>query len=313
MPVLAWPLALLLLPLPWLAARWLPLAEAGPALRLPGRPFLQGSRYFAATGRRPGGVAVLVWLCLVVALARPLWPEVVPTEAGPAPSDLLLVLDVSASMDAEDLLLHGRPASRLTVAKAIAAELVHSLGPGRAGLVVFGSAAHVHTPLTRDKAALLDGLAALQSGLAGRGSALDDAIVLAAERLAGTSAGRQSMLVLSDGAARPGGKAVAGNVGGVAPGDLKIHALLVAGRRPASGSGEADSASLQALAERSAGSFARVADGDGLRAFLQGIRQAAGPGRPPATRWRELYPWPLALALVLSVGLGLDRIRRRGG
>lgn len=309
MPVLAWPLVLLLLPLPWLAARWRPRAEVGPALRLPGQPFLLDSGGVAAAGPRLAGMTVLIWLCLVVALARPLWPEAVP--AQPAPPDLLLVLDISASMDAEDLLLHGRPASRLTVAKAIAAELVHSQGAGRVGLVVFGSAAHVLTPLTRDKAALLDGLAALESGLAGRGSALDDAVVLAAGRLAGTSEGRRAMLVLSDGAARSAGKAA--NASGVPAGDLEIHALLVAGRRPTDAAGEEGAEGLQALAERSAGTFARVADGEGLRDLLQGIRQAAGSGHPPATRWRELYPWPLALALVLSAGLGLYRVRRRGG
>lgn len=314
MPSLAWPLALLLLPLPWLAARWLPRWDILPAMRMPGLA-LPGGRSRLAAFRHsgwPGVLAASIWLCLVVALSRPLWPVEMPAEPDPVPRNLLLVLDISASMDAEDLLLHGKPASRLQVAKTIAAELIGNLSGYQAGLIVFGSDAHIHTPVTRDKTALIDGLLALRTGLAGKGSALDDAVALAASRLPGDAAPRQLMIVLSDGDSQRQRQSTAAmsSSGG------KIHTLLVAGARsPAkSTADQAEVGGLKEIAGQTGGAFARVSEGDALRAFLGSIRQAADEGRqrPTLIEWRELYPWPLALALVLSAALALHLNRRSG-
>lgn len=314
MPSLAWPLALLLLPLPWLAARWLPRWNAGPVMRMPGLVFPGGSSPFAAfrSGGWTGMLAALIWLCLVLALARPLWPVEMPAEPDRVPRNLLLVLDISASMDAEDLLLHGKPASRLMVAKTIAAELVGNLTGHQAGLVVFGSDAHIHTPITRDKTALLDGLMALRSGLAGKGSALDDAIALAASRLPEAADPRQLMIVLSDGDFQRQVQSTAA----MPAGGSKIHTLLVAGARSAAKSAaDQEVVGLKEIAGQTGGAFARVSEGDALRAFLETIRQAADGSsqRPMMIEWRELYPWPLALALALSAALALHLNRRSGG
>lgn len=315
MPSFAWPIALVLLPLPWLAARWLPRWNASPALRMPGRLLSRNASPFAGLVQRgwPGVLAVLIWLCLVVALARPLWPEEVQSEPSRVLRNMVLVLDISASMDAEDLLLHGKPASRLLVAKTIAAELVGNLTGYQAGLIVFGSDAHIHTPVTRDKAALVDGLMALRTGLAGKGSALDDAIALAASRLPGDADPRQLMIVLSDGDSQRQRQSTAA----MPASGNKIHALLVAGA-PQAAKAKAEQnelAGLKEIAGQTGGAFARVSDGDSLRAFLETIRQAANEGspRPTVTEWRELYPWPLACALALSAALGLYLTRRRGG
>lgn len=314
MPSLAWPLALLLLPLPWLAARWLPRPDTLPAMRMPGLVF-PGGRSRLATFRQsgwPGVLAALIWLCLVVALSRPLWPIEMPAEPDPVPRNLLLVLDISASMDAEDLLLHGKPASRLLVAKTIAGELIANLSGYQAGLIVFGSDAHIHTPVTRDKTALIDGLMALRTGLAGKGSALDDAIALAASRLPGDAAPRQLMIVLSDGDSQRQRQSTAA----MPSSGSKIHTLLVAGARSTTKStaDQAEAGSLKEIAGQTGGAFARVSEGNSLRAFLETIRQAADDSsqRPTMTAWRELYPWPLAVALALSVALALHLNRRSG-
>lgn len=313
-PSLAWPLALLLLPLPWLAACWLPRWKAGPAMRLPGLVFSGGGSRLAAFRPNgwPGMLAALIWLCLVVALARPLWPVEMPADPDQVPRTLLLVLDISASMDAEDLLLHGKPASRLMVAKTIAAELVGNLTGYQAGLIVFGSDAHIHTPVTRDKTALIDGLMALRTGLAGKGSALDDAIALAASRLPVDANARPLMIVLSDGDSQRSGQSTAARPAS----GSKIHTLLVAGARSAAKStADQELAGLKGIAGQTGGAFARVSEGGALRAFLETIRQATDEGhqRPTMIEWRELYPWPLALALALSAALSLHLNRRSGG
>jgi Ca-activated chloride channel homolog len=314
-PSLAWPLALLLLPLPWLAARWLPRWNASPAMRLPGLVFSGASSRFAAfrVSGWPGVLAALIWLCLVVALTRPLWPVEMPADPARLPRHLLLVLDISASMDAEDLLLHGKPASRLLVAKTIAAELAGNLTGYQAGLIVFGSDAHIHTPVTRDKTALIDGLMALQTGLAGKGSALDDAIALATSRLPDKADASQLMIVLSDGDSQRSRQSTAA----MPASGSKIHTLLVAGARSAAKStaDQEELSGLKEIAGQTGGAFARVSDGESLRAFLETIRQATDDGsqRPTMTEWRELYPWPLALALALSAALALLLNRRSGG
>lgn len=311
----AWPLALALLVLPWLLRGRPPWLETPPALLMPCRPDLGGSArpFLLGDGRVPKAMAWVLWLCLVVALARPVWLEVVPVQGKPASGSLLIILDISASMDAEDLLLNGKPASRLTVAKTVAAELIQNLNTYRAGMIVFGSEAHVHTPITRDKAALLDGLPAVQSGVAGRGSSLDGAIALATSRL---SPGDEPSLivVLSDDASKPdkpdGNKDASPEPASRRP----IHALLMAGTPRGTHATSSAESRLQGIAESTGGTFAQVVNGEALRTSLEIISRAGGRelGQTTVTRWREIYPWPLSIALLISIALALHAHRRVG-
>ena len=106
-------------------------------------------------------VALIVALaCVVTALLGPrLGEKVVRVPASGV--DLVLLLDVSRSMDARDV-----PPSRLARAQRAAEELLARLAPGdRAALAAFAGRGVLLTPLTPDREALVELLGALDSGL----------------------------------------------------------------------------------------------------------------------------------------------------
>ena len=97
--------------------------------------------------RRRGFLAVLCVACLVLALARPLYGTSV-REARQESLDLIIALDVSASMLAEDI-----APSRLERARLAISQLVEQRSGDRIGLVVFSGDAFLQCPLTTDQSA----------------------------------------------------------------------------------------------------------------------------------------------------------------
>ena len=121
---LAWPWLLLLAPLPWLLRKLLPASPSSDvqALRVPWFGAVAGKQ--AGWMRRPWLAlsAALIWLLLVLAAARPQWIgeiESVPVTGR----DLLLAVDISGSMDTQDMLLNKTAVNRLKVVKRWPANL----------------------------------------------------------------------------------------------------------------------------------------------------------------------------------------------
>ena len=108
-------------------------------------------------------------------------------------SNRVIAIDVSLSMNAQDV-----GTSRLDAAKAIAKRIVDAQ-QGRVALVVFESAAEVVSPLTSDGDAVEALLDSIQAGeVSNPGSDLSVAL-MAALRLAGDTAQRGDIVVISDG------------------------------------------------------------------------------------------------------------------
>ena len=124
----------------------------------------------------------LAWLLLVLAATQPQWlgePVALPVSGR----DLLLAVDISGSMAAEDFILDGRPANRLQVVKAAASTFIEQRKGDRLGLILFGSQAYQQTPLTFDRDTVATLLNEAVVGLAGKETAIGDAIGLALKRL----------------------------------------------------------------------------------------------------------------------------------
>lgn len=192
---------------------------------------------------------------LVVALARPQEVEIerIVEHEG---IDIMLVLDTSGSMEAEDYSLGGTSANRLEVAKAVVADFVEGRPNDRIGLVVFGEEAFTQVPLTMDHDALVSILSQVQLGVAGgRATAVGDAIAVAGARLKDLDAPTKLMILLTDGS---------NNAGQVAPVEaaeaartlgIKIYTVGI-GARGGGGligmfgrrGSELDEATLQAIA-----------------------------------------------------------------
>lgn len=149
--------------------------------------------------RRWAGAACLVGAvaCLVVALAQPRWGRG-GQDLLPRGRDIVVVLDVSLSMLAEDV-----APSRLGRAKAAARSLAAALGREgghRLALVTFAGRADLHCPPTRDHAlfqARLD--AAGVEDVAQRGSALGQALAQSLDLLGGSDPAFTDLVLISDG------------------------------------------------------------------------------------------------------------------
>ena len=313
----AWPLWLCALPLP-LVARWLlpPRRNSAAALRVP-----YGARIDAIAaagghsvrGRGPGVFAWLAWALLCLAAARPqqLGPPITPPQVG---RDLMLAVDLSGSMDEQDMELGGNIVDRLTAAKAVIADFLDRRAGDRVGLLVFGERAYTLTPLTLDRTTVRDQLADSVVGLAGRSTAIGDAIGLAVKRLRKQPAEQRVLILLTDGVNTAGvltpdkaaelAKAEHVRVYTVAFGGEGGSLSVFGFRLPMPGGGEdIDEAGLQRIAQQTGGRFFRARDTESLAGIYAEIDRLEPVQRPgQAVRPRiERYPWPLLAALACAL------------
>ncbi len=321
---LAWPLALIALPLPWLLRGLLPAApdRSTTALHLPlaeEARMLRGEEASAALGRVPL-LAVLGWSLLCVAAARPQWlgdVEDMPRSGR----DLLLAVDVSGSMAAEDMRIGGRPVDRLTAVQVVAGDFLTRRDGDRVGLLLFGQQAYLMTPLTFDLEHVRYQLETSSIGLAGRETAMGDAIGLAVKRLRETDTAQRVLILLTDGVNTAGALdplkaselAVAEKVRvytvGVGGDGRRAGMLGMVFAQPE----EIDEATLQEVARRTGGRYFRARNTSelaGIYAEIERLEPSLQAGERLRPR-HELFPWPLAAALLLAV-LGCLRQWRRG-
>lgn len=316
-----WPWLLLTLPLPVLA-RWLPRAPEtiGAALRLP---------FFAqlpSASTAPAGraqwlhllLAGLAWTLLVLAAARPQWLGE-PLGLPVAGRDLMLALDISGSMEQDDYELNGRAVSRLAVVQAVASRFVQRRAHDRLGLILFGSQAYLQTPLTFDGATVATLLNEAVIGLAGRETALGDAIGLGIKRLREQPAGQRVLIVLTDGqntagtlepiaaaqlAAQAGVRIYTIGIGG---GELGVRTPF--GMRLRRQGDDFDPATLRQIATLTGGQFFAATNREELEAVYAQLDELEPTDREQRMfrPQRALFLWPAAGALLLSVGLALAR------
>jgi Ca-activated chloride channel family protein len=323
----AWPWWLLAIPLPVLVHALLPARQSRlAALRVPWGERLQ--RIAASAGGAPQvrglpWLGLLAWTLLCLAAARPqqLGPPVAPPQSG---RDLMLAVDLSASMGEMDMELGGRPVDRLTAAKAVLADFLDRRAGDRIGLVVFGDRAYALTPLTADRASVLEQLDGSVVSLAGRATALGDAIGLATKRLQareGAGPGREHVLILlTDGVNTAGLLEPARAAQIAADAGVRIHAIAFGGQGGAlslfgfqlpGGGDEVDEAGLRRIAEATGGRFFRARETRELAGIyaeidrLEPVQRQGRAVRPVLER----YPWPLGAALAL--GLLAAWLRRR--
>lgn len=193
-----WVLLLLLLIPFWLWARLSPRLNA--ALHFPGSRAL---RQLPTTWAQrlhwiPYVLANLGLTLLLVALARPqqgLQRRTVTADVF----DIVLVIDVSTSMEAIDFAEQGTEMNRLEAVIEVAREFIDSREGDRIGLIAFSGQPFTKSPLTRDHAWLLGRLEELRTRQMPDGTAIGTAIASAVNRLRDSEADRRFILLLTDG------------------------------------------------------------------------------------------------------------------
>ena len=320
----AWPWLLLAILLPWLVHAILPpRASRLPALRVPWGERLRrvaSGGVLQASSRGFPWLGLLAWCLLCVAAARPqqLGPPIAPPQVG---RDMMLAVDLSASMGEQDMELGGRLVDRLTAAKAVLADFLDRRIGDRIGLVVFGDRAFALTPLTLDRDSVRQQLEASVVGLAGRATALGDAIALSTKRLQQQNTEQRVLIVLTDGVNTAGVLEPAKAAQIARDAGVRIHAIAFGGEgggglslfglRLPTGGDEVDEAGLQEIAQLTGGRFFRARDTEALAGIyaeidaLEPVQRQGQVVRPKIER----YPWPLGLAL--AVGALALLLRRR--
>jgi Ca-activated chloride channel family protein len=322
---LPWMLALL--PLPLLA--WLLLPRAGEArdgaLRVPFYAGLSDLPGAAGVRRGVGGAAVaaakvLAWGLLVLAAAQPQWiGEPVPVETRGR--DLMLALDLSQSMERDDFEMDGRSVSRHDVVSAVAKRFIEAREGDRVGLILFGSRAYLQAPITPDRKTVAQLVDESEIGLAGRETAIGDAIGLAVKHLRERPAEQRVLILLSDGASNAGiadpvqaaelAKDAGVRIYTIGVGTATSVVQTPFGARVVRGD-DVDEATLRKVADLTGGLYFRARDTEGLVRVYQQI-DALEPtlGAEAIVRpQRALFHWPLAGSLALAGLLALVRALR---
>jgi Ca-activated chloride channel homolog len=227
----------------------------------------------------PAAAVALALAALVVAIAEPVQQVRVPKEAA----TVMMVIDVSASMDATDV-----SPSRLEAATAAAKTFVGDLPPQvRVGLVSFDRIARVVSSPTVDHQAVLDGIDRL---ILGTGTATGEAIYTALDALAAandtagaaaTTHGGSAIVLLSDGVPTVGrpvlgaaqdsadqGVPISTIAFGTADGTVTVQGRLV--------SVPADPDTMASVAEITSGKFFKAVSVKELRSVYKDIGTRVG-------------------------------------
>ncbi|GAB4318652.1 MAG: VWA domain-containing protein [Candidatus Zixiibacteriota bacterium] len=142
----------------------------------------------------PTALRVLALVLMVVAIARP-QSGTSSREITSEGIDIMLVLDVSGSMKAEDF----RPNNRLYVAKQVIRDFVEGRSNDRIGLVVFAAQSFTQCPLTLDYDVLTGFLDEIDFGMIEDGTAIGMALANAINRLRDSDAKSKVVILLTDG------------------------------------------------------------------------------------------------------------------
>ncbi len=322
--VFAWPWMFALLPLPWLVWRILPRAKArlGGAVRVPFYHWL-GDNSTAAGGSSWALriLAGLLWVLLLAAAARPQWIDE-PLRYPISGRDLLMAVDVSGSMSTQDMQLNGRVVNRLTMVKSVMSDFIERRHGDRVGLILFGSQAYMQTPLTFDTKTTARLMDESEIGLAGRETAIGDAIGLALKRLRDDSEADRVLILLTDGANTAGAVAPIQAAEYAAKEGLTIYTIGVGademlvrdlfGTRMVNPATALDEKSMQIIAGKTGGRYFRARDTAGLEKIYTIIDELE-PVSSDAVVIRPVSEWfwmPLMAATILGLLASLLNLLR---
>lgn len=138
------------------------------------------------------------WILLVLALMQ---PENVDQfrQVKNKGYDLMLAVDISASMQALDFSTSDKPISRLDMTKEVVGNFIKGRQGDRVGLILFGQNAYLQVPLTLDTVSVSRMLNDTVPGMAGNATAIGDAIGLGVRTLRERPSGSRVLILLTDG------------------------------------------------------------------------------------------------------------------
>jgi Ca-activated chloride channel family protein len=255
---------------------------------------------------------------LVTALARPqhVGEQVQLPVTG---RDLLLAVDISPSMDEQDMVVQGRSINRLQAVKRVLHDFIERREGDRLGLLLFGTEPYIQAPLTFDRRTVRTLLDESGIGMAGRATAIGDAIGLAVKRLRNRPQEQRVVILLTDGANTAGeippdkaaeiAKAAGVRIYTIGIGAESMVQRGLLGSRRINPSRDLDEGLLTRMAQQTGGQYFRARSLPELELIYESINQLE-PIELEGKRYRpvnELYAWPAGLAVLIWLALQLGR------
>ncbi|MCX7869322.1 MAG: VWA domain-containing protein, partial [Terrimicrobiaceae bacterium] len=251
----------------------------------------------------------------VLALARPRLGSTL-TRVQASGVDIMLVLDVSRSMLAEDFTIGGRRANRLEAVKQVTEKFIRQRPNDRMGIVAFAGRPYLVSPLTLDHDWLVANLERTEIGAVEDGTAIGSALAAASNRLKDKQAKTKIIVLLTDGD---------NNAGRVTPLTAAEAARALGIRVYTVGAGSDgpvpypvgrdmlgrtvyrnvemgfNEEVLRQIASITSGDYFRATDTKSLERIFAAIDQLEKTKVEieKFSQFRELYPWPVAAGLAL--------------
>ena len=265
------------------------------------------------------GLPLLGLALLIVAVAR---PQQGATNATVHASgvDIMLLLDVSGSMQSLDFRLENLPASRVDVVKSVVRKFIVARPNDRIGLTIFAGLPYLVSPVTLDHAWLLGNLDRIRIGEIEDGTAIGSALAAGLNRLRNQTAKSKIIILMTDGqnnsgqitpitaaeAARALGiKAYTIGIG--VRGEAPLPVTDAFGRRRiVMEKVDVDEDTLRRIATTTGARFYRATDTDSLNRIYDEIDKLEKTAFTIHSfeQWEELFGWP-ALGALVVLGLSL--------
>ncbi|MDD3323615.1 MAG: VWA domain-containing protein [Sulfurospirillaceae bacterium] len=245
--------------------------------------------------------AILKWISLtliVTALASP----VIQSESTPKRYShaLMLLMDVSESMvrGALGFGQMGRYENKFDMSKYLASEFILKRENDNVGVIVFGDFAYVASPLTFDHKSASRLLETILPGVAGRKTAMYDALFLSTRLLQKSEAKEKVAILLTDGFNTAGKVPFNVALRAIQSEKIKVYTIGI-GRE-----GEYDEAVLRHIAKQSGGDFYKAKDEKTLQLIYEQIDKQEKSLLKSQTivRYEYLYMYPLSFGFVTLLG-----------
>lgn len=310
----AWPWLIALLPLP-VIIYFLPAKKSTDqqsALIMPSLINVPSSTVSEQKKRKSPLILLSVcWILFVLAMSRPQWLG----EAVDIPSEgreMMIAVDLSGSMEIEDMELNGRNVNRLQMLKVVLGDFIEQRVSDRLGLILFGDDAYMQTPMTFDRKTVKQMLDESELNLVGRKTAIGDAIALAVKRFDAKKESNKVLLLLTDGQNTAGKITPEQALELAIAKDITIYTVGIGadsmiqqslwGSQRINPSSDLDEDSLSNIANKTGGRYFRARDSQSMSDIyalldkLEPIKQDQQQMRPLSA----LFYWPLGFAALLS-------------
>lgn len=303
--------ALFLLPLPVMAWWLLPPLAANAVLPVPApiRNLIAGLSDEAQ--RRHQGrpedlwLKALGWALLVIAFAGPQTREsILLTPTG---RDLMVAVDLSASMEEKDVAVNGVGTPRYLVVRNLVSDFIKTRRGDRVGLIAYGHEAYLIAPLSYDVDAVADTLDELEIGLSGHRTDLGRAIGLAVKTFDPEQTASRVLVLMSDGEDNSGELTGPDAADYAAEHDIRIHTVGFASKI------ESDGADiLRRIAHNTDGEFFWAQSAPDLIATSRQISRIEPTARPEEEDhiMRDWSVYAIALTLLILAALVFRELRR---